>query len=450
MNYDAIIIGFGKAGKTLAGYLGNKKLKVALIEQDDHMYGGTCINVGCIPSKSLVTSSVKSHEFSKSFPQKETSFKDAIAEKIRVTDFLRGKNYDKLNSNENVEIINGVASFISNYEISVKTASETLILKADKIFINTGSKSVIPDIKGAFGTKVYTSTEIMNLKELPSRLTIVGGGYIGLEFASMFANFGSSVTILDLGSKFIPREDEDIAAEVRGNFIKNGIDIILGVRIDEIKDDGTVVYKAGEDTFELQSDAVLLATGRKPNIEELNLGKTDIKLTERGAIKTNESLETSVPHVYALGDVNGGLQFTYVSLDDFRIIKDHLEHVENPRTITNRGNVPYSVFISPSLSRVGLGEDEAKRQGYDSKTFKLKAAGIPKAQVLKSTDGLLKITINNKDNTILGASLYCEESYEIINIIKIAMDLKLDYRILRDNIYTHPTMSEALNDLLNQ
>ena len=446
MNYDALIIGFGKAGKTLAGAFAKQGKNVALVEQDPNMYGGTCINVGCIPSKSLVTSAaeVSAHpEYG--FEEKSEHYRKAILEKRRVTSMLRGKNYDKLNSLEKVTIYDGTASFVSAKEVEVKLADGSLLnLSAEKIYINTGAASAMPPIKGLQDNPyIYTSKTLMDLDTLPKRLVLIGAGYIGMEFASMYASFGSEVTIVTVDSLFLPREDRDVADAIREIMEQRGIRIVLNAKIEQVEQD-TVYYSADGADTSIQADAILVAAGRRPNVKGLNLDKAGIALTERGAIQVNEHLETSVPGVYALGDVNGGLQFTYVSLDDSRIILSNGAY-----TSKDRKNVPYSVFMDTPLSRVGLSEEEAKKNNIPYRIVKMPTAGIPKAQVLRKTDGFLKALIDPETGKILGAALLCAESYEMINTIKLAMDLGADYTVLKNRIYTHPTMTESFNDLFS-
>lgn len=449
-HYDAVIIGFGKGGKTLAGSLAGMGKKVAMIEKSDKMYGGTCINVGCIPTKSLVNSA-KASVIQKpgSYDEKNRLYWEAVEEKRRLTGMLRKKNFDKLNDLDNVTVYNGLGSFVSANRVKIETAEETLEVEGDQIFINTGSVSVIPPIKGIEGNPyVYTSDSLMELDVLPKRLAIIGGGYIGLEYASMYTDFGAEVTVYQIEDKLIPREDRDIAEAIQKAFEDKGVRFEMNVQTEEIENAGAeavVHYKKDGAALTAGADAVLIATGRKPNTESLNLEAAGIEKTERGAVKVDEKLRTSVPNIWAMGDVVGGLQFTYVSLDDFRIVKDQLAG-SGKRASSDR-TVPYSVFIDPPFSRVGLNEEEAAAQGYNVKIAKLPAAAIPKAQVLRKPVGLLKAVIDADTNKILGAMLFCEESYEMINIVKLAMDAGLDYTVLRDQIFTHPTMSEALNDL---
>ncbi|WP_339318017.1 FAD-dependent oxidoreductase [Paenibacillus sp. FSL R10-2734] len=440
--FDAIIIGFGKGGKTLATELANRKWKVAVIERSKEMYGGTCINIACIPTKSLA---YQAHQ--------GKDYVEAVHNKDQLISALRQKNYDNLNQNENIEIINGEASFLSDHEIQVKDAGETRIVAADKIFINTGAETIIPTIDGIQNSKfVYTSTSIMDLKELPTKLAIIGGGYIGLEFASIYSQFGSQVTVLEGSSRFIPKEDRDVADAVLQTFTKKNIAVKLNAKVTGLKDvsDGTVIsFTIDGAVQELKVDAVLVATGRKPNTQGLNLEAAGVEVTDRGAIKVDSTLRTTVPHIWALGDVKGGLQFTYISLDDYRIVRNDL-FGDHSHTAKDRDVVPYSVFIDPPLSRVGLSEEAAAEQGLEIKVAKLPTAAIPRARLINETEGFLKAIVDAKTNKILGATLYCAESSEVINIVSMAIQTGQSFTFLRDHIFTHPTMSEALNDLFAQ
>lgn len=450
--YDAVIIGFGKGGKTLAGTLAANGKKTALIEKDNKMYGGTCINVGCIPSKSFVTSAAFSAKLDSSFEEKAKLYKEAVIKKTKLTDALRDKNYHKVADLDNADVYNGTASFVDSRHVKVLMQDETIELEADQIFINTGSSPFIPPIEGlSDSSRVYISETMLSLEDLPRQLVIIGGGYIGMEFASIYRNFGSEVTVIQDGDVFLPREDRDIADAVAGSLKERGVEILLSTKINSVhdKDQKAVVsVETPDGPKELSADAVLAATGRRPNVKDLNLEAAGVELTSRNAVKTDEFLQTTAPGIYAMGDVVGGLQFTYISLDDFRIVRSQILG-DKDRNINNRGAVPYSVFLDPPFSRTGLSEAEAVQQGYDVKIAKLPAAAIPKANVLGETTGLLKAVIDAKTNEILGAHLFCAESHEMINLIKLAMDAHLPYTVLRDTIYTHPTMSEAFNDLFN-
>ena len=448
--YDAVIIGFGKGGKTMAGALGAAGKKVALIEKSDRMYGGTCINVGCIPTKSLVYRAGLAAAKGGSFEEKAAAYKAAMEQKEDLTTRLRGKNYQKLDSNPNITVIDGTASFQSPHVVEVEKDGRTFQVEGEQIFINTGSSAFIPPIEGLKGNPyVYTSEGLLNLTELPSRLVIIGGGYIGVEFSSIYASFGSKVTILQDRDIFLPREDEEIAGAVRESLESRGIRVMTGVKVKALEQAGgkaLVAVDNGKEVQKLEAEAVLVATGRRPNTAGLNLEAAGVEIGPRGGIVTDDSLTTTAPHIYAMGDVRGGLQFTYISLDDFRIVKSKVLG-DGSYTLKERGAVPYSVFLIPPFSRVGLSEKEAVEKGYKVKVARLAAAAIPKAQVLEQPAGLLKAVIDEETGLILGAHLFCQESYEMINMIKLAMDAKVPYQVLRDTIYTHPTMSEAFNDL---
>ena len=449
--YDAVIIGFGKGGKTLAGFLAGKGQNVALIEKSDKMYGGTCINVGCIPSKKLVNSTkVLKNKGLNSIEDKEKFYSESIDNKNALIGALRGKNYEMLASKDTVTVYDGTGSFVSKNVVNVEKNGENIQIEGEKIFINTGSTTIIPNIKGVKESNyVYTSTSIMELKELPKKLTIIGAGYIGLEFASMYSEFGSEVTVIDMGDRLMPREDEEIAERVKAILEAKGIKFLLKSKIEEISDrnnKGYVKISGENGESEVESDAILVAIGRKPNTEGLNLEAAGVKTDERGAVVVDETLKTTADNIWAMGDVKGGLQFTYISLDDFRIIRDNVYGNGN-RTINDRNVIPYSVFINPPLSRVGMTEKEAVEKGYEVKTGRLEAMAIPKGKIEGVTDGLLKTVVDAKTDKILGCTLLCNTSHEMINVVAAVIKAEQKYTFLKDMIFTHPTMSEALNDL---
>lgn len=435
-----IIIGFGKGGKTLAKFLAQKGEEVLVIEKSNKMYGGTCINIACLPSKRLIIEAANG-----------VSYVDAVNGKNEMTAQLREKNYHMLADEKTVTVLDGKAHFIADHEIEVELPNgKKARYKGDRIFINTGAVPVMLPIPGLKESKyILDSTQAMDEKKMPKNLTIIGAGYIGLEFASMFAKYGSKVTVLDHNKEFLAREDEDISNAVRKDMEDAGIKFELGADIEKITDEKTdakVTYQINGKTKTINADRILVATGRKPNIENLGLENTAIETTDRGAIKVDDFLRTTVDNVWAIGDVKGGLQFTYISLDDFRIIKDQLFGT-GARMVSDRKVVPYSVFISPALSQVGLNEKQANKLGKEYKLFKLPVTAIPKAKVAKDNRGLFKALVDPETEKILGATLYGIESYELINMISLAMKAHLSYTVLRDQIYTHPTMSEAFNDL---
>ena len=451
--YDAIIIGFGKGGKTLAAELAKRNEKVAVIERSDEMYGGTCINIGCIPTKTLVHQA-KLAPVKASWEEKKAYYAQAIAEKEEVTSFLRQKNYHNLADNPHITVYTGIGSFVSTDVVEVVMHDEILQLQAPRIYINTGAETIIPPIDGVKDNPlVYTSTSIMELKDLPEKLIIVGGGYIGLEFASMFASFGSQVTVLESYPELIAREDRDIAASVKETLEKKGIVFRMNVKVQSVRhveNRAVVVFSDSQtgEAFGLEADAVLLATGRKPNTKDLNLEVAGVETDARGAIIVDEYLKTTNPNIRAVGDVKGGLQFTYISLDDYRIICEDL-FGDKERKTSDRNPVAYSVFIDPPMARIGLNEDEARKQDLDVIIKKLPVMAIPRAKTLGETDGLLKAVIDKNTGKIVGCMLFAPDAGEVINIVAMAMKTGQDYTFLRDFIFTHPSMSEALNDLFS-
>ena len=453
--YDAIIIGFGKAGKTLAAELSNRGWQVAVVERSSMMYGGTCPNIACIPTKTLVhEAGIAALLYHDDYPKQANLYKQAIGRKNRLTSFLRNNNYERLSKRPNVTVYTGEGSFVSANIIKVALPEGYIELQGKEIFINTGSTPIIPAIDGIKESqKVYTSTTLLDWNVLPQHLIIVGGGYIGLEFASMYAEFGSKVTLLEGGNRFMPRNDQDIANSVKEVLEKKGIEIHLNARAQSIHDtnDGvTLTYSDVSDgtPYFVDGDAILIATGRKPMIEGLNLQAAGIGVDAHGAIVVNDQLRTTVPHVWAMGDVKGGPQFTYLSLDDFRIIRDQL-FGDKKRDIGDRDPVPYAVFIDPPLAHIGLTEEEALKRGYSFKVSRLPATSVVRSRTLKQTDGMLKAIVNDHSGKIMGCTLFCAEAPEIINIVAMAMKTGQHYTFLRDFIFTHPSMSEGLNELFD-
>ncbi len=451
IRYDAVIIGFGKGGKTLAAALGAADRRTVLVEQSPRMYGGTCINVGCIPTKFLVHQA-RTADRNASFAEKQAYYRAAVEEELALTAKLRAKNLQKAEDTPHVTVITGRARLLSKERVSVETAEGTRILEAGQIFLNTGSVPFIPPIDGLKENRfAVTSEGLLCQTRLPEHLVIIGGGYIGVEFASVYAHFGSKVTVIQNDSRFLPREDEDVARAVQESLESRGVTILTGTEIrlvTEGEGKAVLTFMRDGETGSLQADTVLVATGRKPNTGDLGLENAGVALTPRGGVVTDEYLRTTAPNIYAMGDVVGGLQFTYISLDDFRIVRSAVLG-DGRYTIKVRGMVPYSVFLDPPFSRVGMSEREAIEAGYDVKVARLPAEAIPKALVVQQPVGLLKAVIDKKTGLILGAHLFCEEYHEMINTVKLAMDAKLPYTALRDMIFTHPTMSEALNELFN-
>ena len=418
---ENIIIGFGKAGKTLANYLGNKGEKTILVEKSPNMYGGTCINVGCIPSKFLATAADR-----RSYSQvsNEEYYKNAVINKKALIAKLNKANYDKVAMNSNVEVIDGLASFKDEHTVNIQTANGVEEISADRIYINTGAKPFIPSVEGLeVGKRIHTSETLMNLEDFPKTLTILGSGFIGLEFAATYAKFGTKVTVIDKAEKLLAREDDDVATAVLESYKSLGVEFIFGADTKQVEQDENTVtlsYEVNGEANKISSDVLLVATGRTPN--------------------------TNKPHIFAMGDVNGGPQFTYISLDDYRIVKSYLDG-NGVYTRNDRQPIAFSAFLHPTYSRVGLSEKEARQAGYNIKVATLPVTAIPKAKILGNQTGIYKAIVDADTNQILGTVLFGEESHEVINIVVTAMIAKQPYTALANQIFTHPTMAEALNDL---
>lgn len=454
---DVAIIGFGKAGKTLAGALAKQGKTVTVIEKSPKMYGGTCINVGCLPTKSLTHSAKIIDQLSEFGIEQNAEinnqfFKQAMNYKTELVTKLNKKNYHKIADLDNVTVLDGFAHFKDAHTLLVDTDTKTLQVTATNIIVGTGSTAVIPEFENNRASQhIHTSEEILELTDLPQKLGIIGAGPIGLEFASYFAEFGSEVTVYQFDDSFLPREDKDDAKAVLERLKELGVTVEFNAKTKRVQDTDngvrlTFIQNGEEKTTELSE--ILIATGRTPNTSKLGVEKAGVKLGERGEIMVNKHLQSSVDHIWAVGDVKGGPQFTYISLDDYRMVLPQLLGEESNYTLENRRVYPTAIFIDPPFARVGFNEKEATEAGKNYKVAKMPTSAVPKAQVLRETSGFLKVLVDSETDFILGASFFSYEAHEMINLIALAINEKLSYKSLRDGIYTHPTMSEALNDLL--
>lgn len=440
MKFDKVIIGFGKAGKTLAVLAANKGEKIALVEKSSKMYGGTCINIACIPTKALAVAA-----------SENLTFEEAISRKGDVVKRLNSKNYHMLADNDSITVFDGFGSFLDENTVLVESNGKKLELSADKIIINTGAESFIPKIEGIEeglqNSKIFTSTELLDNQEKIDNLAIIGGGFIGLEFASTLAKLGTKVTIFEKFDKILANEDDSMRKAIYDFLVSQGVNFELNANIEafENAENGILVKNNGEN---FAFDKVLVSVGRKPATSKLNLEKAGIKTLENGGIWTDEKLQTSNPKVWAVGDVRGKEQFTYASLDDFRILRSQF-YGNGEYSLNSRKNLPNSVFLQIPFSKVGLTEKQALAEGFKIKVKEIPAAAIPKLQLEFKTTGLLRAVVDAQTNKILGAALFCYNSPEVINIIKTAIDANLNYTVLRDQIFTHPTVAESLNDLFN-
>jgi pyruvate/2-oxoglutarate dehydrogenase complex dihydrolipoamide dehydrogenase (E3) component len=455
-NYDAIIIGSGQAGKPLALELAKAGWKTALIERL-HI-GGTCINVGCTPTKTLVASgrvaylARRAADYGVHTGAVTVNLTEVRQRKQAIVESFRNGSQRRLEQADNLELLFGEARFTGAHSVEVKLNSgETRVLIAPKIFINTGGRPAKPDLNGADKVPVLDSSSIMELDELPEHLLVLGGGYIGLEFGQMFRRFGSAVTIVQRAAQLLGREDEDIAEEVAKIMREDGIEVLLNtqaVSVEQTADKQirlTVQTSAGE--HNLTGTHLLAAAGRVPNVESLNLAAAGVATDKHGFIKTNERLETNVPSIYALGDVKGGPQFTHISYDDYRVIRANLLEGKQA-TITDR-LLPYTVFIDPQLGRVGLTETEAHAQGRNIRVFKMPMDYVARALEMDESRGLMKAVVDTDSQQILGCAILGIEGGELMAMLEIAMLGKLPYTVLKDAVFAHPTLAEAFNNLFS-
>ncbi len=447
---DVVILGWGKGGKTLAGALGRAGKTVVLVEHSSAMYGGSCININCVPTKMLI------HQ-AESRPEQAHAldwFAASVDRRDTLVDKLRDRNYAMLAEVETVTLVDGHARFVDQHQVEVRAGADRLVINAEAVVVNTGSVAARPPIDGlAASTRVYDSTTLQHVDPLPGRLVIVGGGYVGLEFAGMFTHFGSRVTLLDHHEEMMPGEDRDVAAAVHALLDEQGVNVVLNAEATSIHDDSdeTTVTTSGPDRErQYAADAVLVAAGRQPATAGLGLDVAGIVTTDGGYIEVDEYLRTSVPGVYALGDVNGGPQFTYVSLDDYRIVLDQLTGTGR-RSTADRVAVPSTTFLTPPLARVGLNEAQARAPGRDVLVSTKRVADIaamPRPKILGETHGLIKVVVDQQSDQILGATLFCVDAHEVINLLALAMRTGTTATDLRDGIWIHPSATEALNEVL--
>ena len=456
--YDDIIIGGGKAGKTLAPALVADGRKTALVERSLNMIGGSCPNIACIPSKTMVASAQVANTVlhSAAYGIKTTpptvDMAAVIGRKRSVVQSLRPINLNKLHTALGDDLIIGTARFVTPKTIEVATSEGTTrLLTAERLFINTGTRPLIPSVPGLKEAGFLTSESIMELEQLPEHLIILGSGYIGLEFAQMFQRFGCRVTVIGQSEQILSQQDPDIAIAVQTLLERDGIEFLLKAKVLRVERSGNatkLLLQVADRPMELQGSHLLVAVGRTPNSDSLNLAAAGVATDARGFIRVNDRLETNIPNIWALGDINGGLQYTHVSLDDYRIVKANLIDGDNRSTCDRL--VPSCLFIDPELAQVGLTETEAQQQGYAIRVAKLDASNILRAITGGQTDGLMKAIVDTETGHILGCSLLCHEAGEVISTVQMVMQAQMPYTVLRDAVLTHPTMTEGLNMLFSK
>ncbi len=453
--YDCLILGSGQAGGPLATALAQAGRKTAIVERV-HV-GGTCINEGCTPTKTMVASARVAYlarrggDYGVDVGDMTVDMQRVRQRKRDIVDSFRGGSERRLEDKPNLDLIYGEACFTGPKTVRVTLNSGVIReLTAETIFINTGERPADPNVPGLDPAGALNSTSIMELDAVPSHLLVIGGGYVGLEFAQMFRRFGSQVTIIQRGRQLLGREDSDVAEAVAQILAEDGIEILLNsapTQATTAGDSVTLHVKTPDGERDLTGSHVLAAAGRVPNTEALNLAAAGVATNERGYIQVNERLETNVPGIYALGDVKGPPAFTHISYDDFRIIRTNLLEGGNA-TITDR-LVPYTVFIDPQLGRVGLGEDEARQQGRNIKVAKMPMSWVARADEVDESRGFMKAVVDAGTRQILGCAILGIEGGELMAMIEIAMLGRLPYTVLRDAVFAHPTLAESLNNLFS-
>ncbi len=449
-HYDAVVVGSGQGGNPLARTLAGVGRKTAVVERE-HV-GGTCINEGCTPTKTMIASAKVAYLDRRSADygvQNGPVTVDMVRVRQRkrdMVDSFRAGDERRLEG-AGVDLIRGDASFVAPKELEVRlNGGETLRLTSDAIFLNVGARPASPPIEGLDSVPTLNSTTIMELDEVPERLLILGGGYVGVEFAQMYRRFGSEVTVVQRGPQLLSREDADVAEAVAGVLREDGVEVLLRTEAQSAGyEDGKIQLQVhtpdGERT--LSGSHLLAATGRTPNTDRLNLEAAGVRANKHGFIEVNERLETGVPGIYAIGDVKGGPAFTHISYDDFRILKTNL--LDGGDATTDR-LVPYTVFMDPQLGRVGLSEVEAQH-GHNVRVAKMPMSHVTRALEVDEPRGMMKAVVDADTDLILGCAILGIEGGEIAAMIQIAMMGGVPYTALRDGVFTHPTLAESLNTL---
>jgi pyruvate/2-oxoglutarate dehydrogenase complex dihydrolipoamide dehydrogenase (E3) component len=452
-HYQAIVVGSGQGGTPLCRALAEAGLRTALVERS-HI-GGTCINEGCTPTKTMVASGRVAHlarrgkDYGVQTGEIRVDMQRVRQRKRDIVNSFRNGSQARLEKTTNLDLIFGEASFTGPKTLRVRVReSAERTLSADRIFINAGARPSVPDLDGLRDVPFLDSTSIMELDSVPEHLLVLGGGYVGLEFGQLFRRFGSRVTVVQSGAQLLSREDADVAAEVVAILKQDGIEVLLNSRAGRVIKSGAQIeltVGAGKNARVLEGSHLLVATGRSPNTDGLNLGAAGIALDERGFIKVNGKLETNVEGAYALGDIKGGPAFTHISYDDYRILRTNL--IERGTATTENRPVPYTVFIDPQLGRVGVTEAEARARNKKFRVAKMPMSYVARALEVDETRGFMKAIVESGSEQILGAAVLGIEGGEIMAMLQLAMMGRLPFTALREGIFAHPTLAESLNNL---
>ena len=450
MKYDAIVMGSGQAGNPMAASLADLDWTVAIVEKGN--LGGTCINTGCTPTKTMVHRALVAH-YARDAARWGVRTRDVsvdlptiVAQKDKIVQWKRDGQQTSINKRPNLHLHRGVAQFTGPHELKVGDQ----VLQSERIFIDTGARAFIPAIPGLHSVGYLTNETIMELTELPEHLVILGGGYIGLEFGQMFSRFGSRVTIVHNGDQIVAREDPEVAAELQRALEAEGITFLLNANTTRVeKRDGAIgltIEQSGAAST-VTGSQLLVATGRRPNTEDLALDKAGVETRPDGTIKVNGKLETNVPGIWALGDVKGGPAFTHISYNDFQIVYGNL--IEGKDLNIDKRIVPYCVFTDPQLGGAGMTEKEARAKGCKLKIGKVPMSVVARAYERDETAGLMKIIVDASNDRILGATILSGDGGETIHVLYTLMLADLPYTLLKDFVLIHPTWAEGLFFLVN-
>ena len=452
-HYQAIVIGSGQAGTPLCVALAEAGLRTALIERA-HV-GGTCVNEGCTPTKTMVASGRVAYlarrgaDYGVHTGDVRIDMERVRRRKRDIVEKFRNGNRARIDSTANLELIFGEASFTGPTSVVVQLGDGSRrSLTADRFFINAGARPSVPAIEGLKDVPFLDSTSIMELDAVPEHLLVLGGGYVGLEFGQMFRRFGSRVTIVQMAAQLLVREDPDVAREIATILGQDGIEIRLNATASRVTRVGSrirLLVNSGTESTDLDGSHLLVATGRTPNTDSLNVSAAGIATDERGDIKVGDTLQTSCESIFALGDIKGGPAFTHISYDDFRIIRTNV--LQNGKATTAGRLVPYTVFIDPQLGRVGLTETEARAQGRNVRVARMPMTFVARALEVDETRGFMKAVVDADTEEILGVAILGIEGGEVASMLQVAMMGKLRYTALRDGIFAHPTLAESLNNL---
>lgn len=442
--YDAIVIGAGQGGDPMARALGNAGKKTAIVERQ--YVGGTCVNTGCTPTKTLYNTARvaylarRANDFGVKTADVEVDMHEAWKRVQAIVQEFRAATEKKIQGTKNLTLIYGQAQFTGPKTLRVNDQE----LEAEQIFINTGTRAFIPPIPGLKDLNYLDNASILQLQQVPTHLLILGGGYIGLEFAQMFRRLGSKVTLIERAKQLIEREDQDASDTARHILEQDGIKVHTGTEVKSARQQPGQIELSLSSGETITGSHLLVAIGRTPNTDDLGLDKAKVKTDDHGYVQVDDKLQTSAPHIYAIGDVKGGPAFTHISYDDFRILEENLLH--NGNRSTKDRPIPYVMFLDPQLGRVGLSEKEAKEKNIRVRVAKLNATSIARAIEMSETRGFIKALVDEHDH-IVGATTFCVEGGELLAPLQLALQAKLPYQTLRNAVLSHPTLSESLNNL---